>query len=186
MDIERRRFERRHIGREGKAPANPRPHSTVQHSHAIMSKPAQHPPQPYRVHAAIVVIDDHLRLFSDPGFPEFFCQNFGIGHRMAAVVTVHRCGQVPVQMHEKRAWNMSLGIGLLTVRGICQAMAAIEDSPRRICQMSGERLTRNDGRECHADTSRRSSQASASLSSSKTFISALTKICDNHALHATH
>src|SRR5690554_5712812 len=169
----------------GLAPGAP---AAVEHGHAIVADPAQHPPQSRSDRAADIVVGHDLIVGADAAPAEPRGELVGVGQRVATVAPVARAGQIFVQMQEARAGDVALCIGVAPGARVGKIMTAVDDSQAFLSKMGGQRTDVDD---CvvmlHSmDSVGVSIQANASASSLKTSTWPSTKSCVTHALQVTH
>ena len=132
-------------GTERAAFARPLREAAVEHGDRIVSEIPQHPPQPARERARILVVRDDLRLVSNAETGERRRHRIERGERMAPVGAGTRPGEVVREVDEHGARNVARAI----LRGapvlILQVVAAVCDEPRRIVEMCGEQFGRDEG-----------------------------------------
>jgi hypothetical protein len=100
------RLRARQRGRQRPALGQPGGDAAVEHGDAIVTEPAQQPPQASGKGAAGIVVGDHLRRGRDAGSAELVGKPLRIGQRMASVAAVRRARQVVVEMEEEGARQM--------------------------------------------------------------------------------
>src|SRR5262249_47894544 len=103
--------------------------AAVEHRDLMVSKPAQQPPQSRRVGTAFLVVGDHLDACIDTETPERCRQGRRCGQRMATGARRAFSGQVAIEVHIERPWDVSGGIGTCTPLGSGKLEAAIDDRP---------------------------------------------------------
>ncbi|MCO5213348.1 MAG: hypothetical protein M9936_26900 [Caldilinea sp.] len=107
-----------------------------------MPQPAQHPPQPARVHTARIVVDDHLHAIADAPRRERSHEGIDRRQRVApALARLDRAGEILVQVGIDGAGNVRGQIVAAPLGWIGQGKAAVDDGPIRIVDVG-----RNFGR----------------------------------------
>ena len=101
--------------------------AAIEKRDGVVSQPAQKPPQPRGVHAALRIVGDNLLAFVQSDAREFGHQIRAIGQRMPSVRAGRRPRQIAVQMQVKGARHMTGRIRGFTRLRRGEIEAAIED-----------------------------------------------------------
>jgi hypothetical protein len=113
-----------------------------------VAEPAQHPPQPRGIRAAVAVERDHLRLGRDAERPRDAGEGGAIGQGMAAVLPGLRRAQVAVEMDIERARHVAGGERGLAGGDVAEVEARVEDDRRDRARLQGaQRVDADQGGE---------------------------------------
>lgn len=147
--IECRWFDARNVAANVMTRALPSGKSAVEHRDLAVTKPSQHPPQACRVHAAGVVVGDHLSFFRNAGSRHSCCESHGVGQRVATVAPVLLAGKIAIEMQKLSVRDVRLAIRAFADIRVRQLVPAIENPPRRIIDVRCEPLGGNQRIEIH-------------------------------------
>ena len=112
--------------------------AAVEHGDAVVSHPAQQPPQPARKHPRVLIVGDHLHAVRDAEPSEGVDQRVGIRKGMASVRAVGRARQVVPQMGVRRAGHVGQLIFARAPVFVGQRETAVDDDPVRVGRVGGE------------------------------------------------
>jgi len=109
--------------------------SSVQDRNLEVTQVAQAPPKAGSIRSSGTIIGyDHGRAV-DAEPREDYGQGLGRRKRMATILAVARCRQVPLEIGVDCAWDMGLEILGLALERLTQFERAINDGPHRIVEM---------------------------------------------------
>src|SRR3954469_18057166 len=92
-----------------------------------MSHPAQHPPEPARVHACVLVVCDYLRVVRDAESAECGDERGGVGKWVSSVRAVRRASQILVDVGEDGARNVGGLVRATTSGDVGEIEAAVDE-----------------------------------------------------------
>ncbi|RMO58222.1 hypothetical protein ALQ37_05517 [Pseudomonas syringae pv. aptata] len=93
-----------------------------------LAHPGQQPPGPCGIHSRTIVIEHHIAVGVDAPCLKALQQSGGIGQWMTSGLALdHRPAEVALQIGKRRALDTPLGITALTIVGIFERVAAIEN-----------------------------------------------------------
>src|SRR3954466_2151333 len=92
-----------------------------------MSHPTQHPPEPARVHARVLVVRDYLRVVRDAESAECGDERVGVGKRVSPVRAGGGGCQVIVDVGEDGARNVRSLVRATTSGDVGEVEAAVDD-----------------------------------------------------------
>ena len=180
------RFGLRQCAGQRAAFRDPKTYAAIQHGHRLVPQPAQQPPEPRRVYAALRIAGDDLRRLAYPQPAQLVSQFRGNRQRMAAVLASLSSGQILIEMEEMGAREVGFCIGAPPGCQVEQVVPAIADDPVGVIEVLRHDFSRNKGPVVHCYASSPLSHASAVPVSSNTWISEATKSCDSQALQIIH
>ena len=133
---------------EGQVLGFPRLPAAFQYGHAVMSQPAQTPPEPGGEGAGAAVIRDHLHPGTDTPVAETAVESVGIRQGVpTAFAGDDGSGEVAGEVRVDRAGQVPLAVVTLLGVLVGQVKAAIKDHPIRVPEVCKQGVAVNQGLE---------------------------------------